>query len=33
LWLAVFEVNRGAFLSVFGVAFFVSIAEPCIRVF
>jgi len=31
LWFAVFEGDRGAFQSVFGVAFFVSIAEPCIR--
>jgi len=29
LWFAVFEVDRGGFLSVFGVAAFVSMVSPC----
>jgi hypothetical protein len=29
LWFAVFEVDRGTFLLVVGVAIFVSIAAPC----
>jgi hypothetical protein len=31
LWFTVFEVDRGTFLSVFGVAIFVPIAAPSVH--